>query len=252
MFSQSFSPAFARVTVQETVEKSLEAELQSLAPSALIILYELDLTTAGEPEIFRFHSGVNEKMAPVVWRGEEYFPMPIKASGYEVSSQGVLPHPKMQISNADGVLSALVQSYDDMIGCKVTRRRTFARYLDAVNFVEGNPTEDPEVEFPRDIFYVNQKTHESREMLEFELAPLVEVQGIKVPRRQVIGNMCSFRYRDPDTCQYIGAAMFDANDQPTTNPAFDRCSHKVSGCLCRHTNKPMPFGGYPGASLTRA
>lgn len=253
MFSAAFSPAFARVSLQDAAERSLAAEMQSLAPSALIILFELDLTPIGEADLFRFHAGVNEKMAPVVWRGEEYLPMPIKASGYETNSQGTLPRPKVQIANADGIMSALVLSYDDLIGCRLTRRRTYARYLDAVNFVEGNPQADPEVEFPPDTFYVNRLLSDvPEELTEFELAPLTEVQGIKAPRRQVIGDTCSFRYRDPDTCQYAGAAMFDTDNNPTTNPVLDRCNHKTSGCLIRHPDQSLPFGNFPGASLIRA
>lgn len=251
MFSQSFSPAFARVTRQDEVEKLITAEQQSLSPSALVALYELDLSTIDGTDIFRFHNGVSEVMQPVVWAGNEYYPMPITAEGYEVSSQGTLPKPKMTIANTDGLLSAIVRNYKDLIGCKVTRIRTYARYLDAVNFSEGNELADSTAELPRDIYFVNRKVSEDKKVIQFELAPLMEVQGIMIPRRQVIGDLCLFKYRDPDSCRYTGPG-FDRDNNPTSNPALDRCNHKVSGCFCRHPNSPMPFGNFPGASLGRS
>src|SRR5690606_25865634 len=129
------------------------ADIQSLGQSALIELFELDLTPLGG-DIFRFHAGTNELGTPIVWAGNSYQPMPIQAEGFDITTRGQLPRPKLRIANIDGVISQAVQG-GDICGMKVTRRRTFARYLDAVNFSAGNPTADPSAEFPQDVFFID-------------------------------------------------------------------------------------------------
>jgi lambda family phage minor tail protein L len=236
---------------------SLAEDVQSLAPGLRVALFELDLTPVAPTEgVFRFHAGVNEKLEPVVWQGHEYAPMPIEAEGFEVASDGRLPRPRLRVANLRGVFSPYLKSYDDLIGCKVTRRRTLARYLDAVNFASGiNPFADPTAEWSLDVFYINQKTAEttgSQGVLEFELASVMEMEGIKLPRRQVLGNVCWWavmgRYRGEE-CGYEGAAYFDANDKPT-DLAGDKCGGRCSSCVLRFgVDAVLPFGGFPGAAL---
>ncbi|MFX4794195.1 phage minor tail protein L, partial [Acinetobacter baumannii] len=51
-------------------------------------------------------------------------------------------------------------------------------------------------------------------------------------------------------CGYTGAAMFTEKDEPTDNPALDRCGGRLRSCRLRFgENKPLPFGGFPASSL---
>lgn len=113
---------------------TIRAEIQSLAPSALLDFFILDSTNLPGGSLMRFHAGTNGLMQPVVWQGQTYEPLPIEAEGFDVTTKGSLPRPKMRIANVNGLLSASVKSFNDFVGCKVTRKRTFAKYLDAVNF----------------------------------------------------------------------------------------------------------------------
>jgi len=71
---------------------------------------------------------------------------------------------------------------------------------------------------------------------------------LKIPVRQIT-SYCSWEYRGEE-CGYTGAAMFTEKDEPTDNPALDRCSYRLSGCECRSgKNKPLPFGGFPASSM---
>jgi lambda family phage minor tail protein L len=47
------------------------------------------------------------------------------------------PRPTIKIANADGVIGTLSRANDDLVKVKVIRRRTFVKYLDAVNFTGG-------------------------------------------------------------------------------------------------------------------
>lgn len=127
-------------------------EIQKLAPSAIIELFELDTRNHVGGSILRFHAGTNQLNGYVVWNGNEYAPFPIEATGFEWRSSGTIPRPTVRVANVTGLLSAVVREMDDLIGSKVTRIRTFAKFLDPVNFPGGiNPLADPTAEFDRDI-----------------------------------------------------------------------------------------------------
>jgi lambda family phage minor tail protein L len=62
-----------------------------------------------------------------------------------------------------------------------------ARFLDAVNFAGNtNPfgTPDPTAEFAREIFVVDRKSAENRDIVEFELATSTDMAGVRAPKRQ--------------------------------------------------------------------
>lgn len=195
-----------------SVPEALATEIQKLAPSAIIELFELDLTDLGG-EVYRFHAGTNELTQNVVWNGVSYVRYPVAASGFEYSGNGQFPRPKIAVSNVLSAISTLVLLYGDLHGAKVTRRRTVAKFLDAVNFTGGvNPSADPEAEFEPDVYFVDRKSAEDRERVEFELASACDLMGVRLPRRQIIQNMCTWKYRGAE-CGYTGAPMFTSLDQ---------------------------------------
>jgi len=252
------------------------SDLQSIAPSSIIELYELELNAAqhGINDIYCFHAGVNADAAgDIIWAGNSYLRFPIEAEGFEYTGNGQLPRPKVRVSNIMGTITAILLSLPDGLeGAKFTRIRTLARYIDAANFSSadvllledggillledgsfflqeaGNPygTPDPTVEFPREIYYVDQKTTESRDVVEFELAAAFDLAGIRAPKRQCIANICQWQYRSAE-CSYTGGSYFDANDSPVATLAADVCGKRLSSCQVRFgaTNE-LPFGSYPG------
>ena len=80
-----------------------------------------------------------------------------------------------------------VTTGNDLTGATVTRIRTLARYLDAINFSGGiNPlgTPDPTAEFPQEIYKIDRKASENREVVTFELAAVFDLVGVIAPKRQ--------------------------------------------------------------------
>jgi lambda family phage minor tail protein L len=132
----------------------------------------------------------------------------------------------------------------DLVGAKVLRRRTLGKYLDAVNFPHGNPTADPNEQWPVEQWRVEQKSDEQPGVqVEFTLSSPLDFGGQQLPARQIVG-MCQWRYRGPE-CGYTGTVYFDKSDSPVSDPALDRCSQKISGCECRFgVNNPLPYGGF--------
>jgi lambda family phage minor tail protein L len=174
---------------------SLTAELYKLAPSAIIELYELDCTAQGG-SVFRFHNGTNSLSQNLVWKGNTYTRFPIDVTGFELSGDGAFPRPKLRVSNALSAVTTLLLSYKELLGAKVTRKRTLKKFLDAVNFPGGvNATADTTAEFADDIYYIDRKVKEDRNSVEFELAAATDLAGVFIPRRQIIENSCFWKYR---------------------------------------------------------
>lgn len=230
----------------------ISQDLQSLTPGNIVVLFELDTTVIGGTDIFRFHNGVNPLGTSVIWIGLPYTKFPIEASGFERTGSGSLPRPKMEVANLDGLISRTARSLGGLEGSRLTRTRTFMKYLDAANFPGGvNPTADPNQYIERDVWYVARRASENRVSIDYELAASFDLTGKKLPGRQIIQNVCTSQYRSSE-CGYSGGAKALASDVPTTNINLDRCGKRLSSCKLRFgENNPLPFGGFPGAGLNR-
>ena len=171
------------------------SEVQKINPSAIIELFTLQLDNSlhGSTTVYRFHSGSNlNANGQIVWDGDNYLRFPVEANGFAYQ-RGQLPRPKLIVSNALGTISAILLDVNqttagnDLTGATFTRIRTMARFLDAVNFPGNtNPfgTPDPTAEFKRQIFIVDRKAAENRDVVEFELAAALDLAGVKAPKRQ--------------------------------------------------------------------
>lgn len=184
------------------------SELQKVAPSAIIELFELQLNAAqhGINDTYRFHAGTSlNANGNIVWAGNSYTRFPVEVEGFEYNGKGTLPRPKLRASNVLSNITALILSTPSGLeGAKLTRIRTLARYLDAVNFPGGVNTlgtPDPTAEFPREIFYLDRKTAETREVVEFECAAAFDLAGVRAPKRQCVANICQWVYKSTE-CGY--------------------------------------------------
>tara|TARA_Y100001963_G_scaffold117739_1_gene163839 strand:- start:702 stop:1328 length:627 start_codon:yes stop_codon:yes gene_type:complete len=191
------------------------SELQKINPSNVIELFELQLdsTIHGSTATYRWHNGISENNADIVFGSNSYTRLPIEADGFAYDGKQ-LPRPKLRASNINGTFTALLATLPQGLeGAKVTRIRTLERYIDDANFDGGdilledntnflvqeddsvidqeaadNPhgTPDPTAKFPDEIFYIDRKTTENRSVIEFELAASFDLHGVRVPKRQVL------------------------------------------------------------------
>ena len=175
------------------VNQPVFSDLQSIGPSAIIELFTLQLNNAlhGANTIYRFHAGSSlNANGQIIWDGNSYLRFPIEANGFSFQ-KGQLPRPKLVISNATGLMSAIllnvneVTAGNDLTGATVTRITTLAKFIDAANFADGqNATADPTAEFPREIYGIDRKASENRNVVEFELAAPTDLAGVRIPGRQ--------------------------------------------------------------------
>lgn len=230
----------------------IKSDIQSLEPGNRIALFEVDALSLGA-DVFRFHADLQS--GPIYWQGNQYDPWPIECDGF-VRNSAQPVSPTLRVSNIDGTITALCLAFDDLVGAKLTRRQTLIKYLDAVNFGGVNPTADPNEHFPDEIWYIDRKSAETNETVEFELASAADLNGASLPGRQIIPNACGWilrgGYRGP-YCGYAGPPVADINDQPTSDPSLDVCGGRIVSCKLRFgQNEELPYGGFPAAGLIRS
>ena len=239
-------------TVTWTAISSAYEDLAAIAPSAIIELFEmtLDATLHGSSDTYRWHNGANANVSGnIVWNGNAYTRLPIKAEGFEYSNTGTLPRPTLTISNLDGVMTTLLllvnvtTAGNDLGGATVKRIRTLKKYLD------GEAAADPHAKFPDEIWYVDRKASENRDSVSFELASKFDLAGVMIPKRQIIANICQWRYRSTE-CGYTGSNYWDINDNSVASLSADVCGKRLSSCKLRFgETSELPFGSFPSAGL---
>ncbi|TGQ76296.1 phage minor tail protein L, partial [Mesorhizobium sp. M8A.F.Ca.ET.207.01.1.1] len=220
----------------------ITADAQQLEPGGRITVYELDASSFGADKLF-FHAHLQSGV--IWWQGQEYGPWPIESSGFERTSDQP-PNPRLRVSNIDGRITAMCLLFDDLVGARIIRRQTLAKYLDATNFEEGNPSADPARHFPDDVWFIERKIGEDKQMVEVELTTAIDLNGQQLPGRQIIAGMCGGLVRGGYRgayCGYNGPAVADSDDVPTDDPARDQCGGRVRSCKLRFgQDKPLPYG----------
>lgn len=229
---------------------SINTDVQKLEPGSVIRLFELNATEIGG-EVHRFHGHMQEGV--IWWQQNEYDPITIEVTGLEARGDGRQATPTLTVANklngTVGAISALCIYFNDFVGAKLTIHETFAHYLDAINFPDGtNPTADP-TEEKITLWYIEQKTNENSQQVEFELSNPADFQGQRIPARQIT-SLCHWAntggYRGGD-CNYTGTKMFDEYDNPVDDPALDRCGGRLKSCRLRENEDS--FGGFPASDL---
>jgi lambda family phage minor tail protein L len=214
--------------------QSLNTELTSLTPSTQVILYEIDLSEIAPTTInynyngdqpinngiFRIYNDYNifntvtNPYGTLKWQNNYYYPFPIFSEGFEYSSAGTLPTPKFSISNLSSDYSSnsfyryirmQIQSLGDIVGAKFTRIKTFLKYLDGANFSGRYNPYNPstglyEIELPRDIYYIDRKTIENKNIIEYQLNTILDVENLTLPGRTIYAKKCPFQYRGEGCC----------------------------------------------------
>jgi len=172
------------------------SELQKINPSAIIELFELQLIASihGSSTVYRWHSGSNQNAnGEIVWQSNSYARMPIEAEGFEFTGKGQIPRPTLTVSNLLSTLTAVIATVNaftpanDLNGAKLTRIRTTADNIDAANFSGGtNPFGTPSSnKFPDEVFFLDRKVIENREVVQYELRGEMDHANVRVPKRQI-------------------------------------------------------------------
>ena len=255
----------------------LAEQLQALAPTAIIDLFDIKLTLErnGVDDTLRYHAGKNGLISDIIFDGKTYPAAPVEIDGFEFTGKGTLPRPTLRVANVNGAISSLLALYNPL-GARVRRIRTFAKFLDVENFNQVqslqteddnavttqsgdnliyqtfNDTADPDAKMV-ETWYIDRVASENLQFVEFELTAKLDLTNLQLPRRTVT-EFCQWEYRERE-CPYKGDQYFDINDQRVSSADQDVCGKRLSSCKLRFPNgkssrsNALPFGGFPGARL---
>ena len=223
----------------------IQSEIQKLVPDAMVVLFELKPPPSVSAQPMRFTGSGNGQ--PLTFQGLTYDPWAVEGTGFESSSKGSAPRPKLTVSNIGmlpdgttvrGLFTGLVRQYQGLVGWTVTRRVTYAKFL-AGGAYEASPEMHPE-----EIWLINRRESDDGATIVFELRSQLDMGGRKSPG-VLVTRYCPAHvlYRGSE-CGYLGVAMFDAHNQPVTDRSLDACSKEIRGCKCRGNERN--FAGFPG------
>jgi len=294
-----------------TAMKNLQAEAVSLSPSALLELFEIDLTPILTPDklmdrqtfntlnlflggslevdvknpdinLFRYHNNLKLISKDIWFQGKQYKAVPIKAEGFEVNSNGVAATPKITMGVSEeksppqfSIFKQLIRDLNDLVGARVNRIRTFAKFLDYKNWYELNGDGTPNLNkrlyedipkdiapdegsyFPPDVYYIDKKSFEDKMSLQFELASFINFEEIKIPQRIFNMNRCPWTYRGEGcTYEYVSVArgqrqgepyqkfhntLLPTNAPPIATENNETISSIIEGYVPATTNTPVPW-----------
>jgi phage-related protein len=173
----------------------------------------------------------------------EYIAMPLELTGVEVTSSGASNRPTLSMANIpsltrtlasnettledikEGEVEALlsgegIYTNEDFLGTVVEYRSTLTSYLKE----EGDVASFP-VEFPSHRFVLDRVSSENNIIVQFELATVFDLEGVKLPSRQINGRYCPWQYQGHALSNQGGCTwpldshgrFFDKNDNLITS-----------------------------------
>jgi len=200
---------------------------------------------SSDQSIYYFTNWSKTNGADVAYKGITYTAVPLETKGFELKSTGQLERPSLTFANIALTLTGLANTYEDLVGAKVTRIRTLSTYLD------GAPNADPEAFWGPDSYVVEFKAEENRNTITFQLAVPFDLEGRSLPARRMLRESCPWVYRDSVGCGYTGTNYFNENDEAISQANLDVCGKRLSSCKKRYGNGDLPFGGFPGLTDQR-
>lgn len=229
---------------------SVKEDLQKPDVGDIVELFQLDATSLGAPNIFFFTKEVNPDGTFIVYGGETYTFIDIEADGFLVSSDGAQPKPILRLAVIDPIIRAAVRIYNDLLGARLTRIRTFRKHLDNGEEPDGG------AQFGGNLFILDHKQIENNTYIEWLMATPLDHRELKLPKRLVNKRHCDHRYREwdagsqtftPKTCPYVGGLFFNTSGASISNPAEDMCGKRLSDCKLRFgDNGILPIHIFPG------
>lgn len=234
---------------------AIKSHIQRFDLGEEVVLFEIDLVEFGLG-IIRITPATKTNSAAVSFGGQIYSPHPVRAEGFEISTVGSLPRPRVSIANLDNSFTALVEQNDDLHGAKLTRIRTFGRYLD------GAPDADGSAHLPKDIYILSQKTEHTQERISWQCAAMMDQEGVELPGRTIVRDYCDHQTRrwNPSsgtfdytnvTCPYTGTPR-DEKGLVCSGPDEVFSKRLKTCCQARFgVTAVLPTRAFPGAARVR-
>jgi lambda family phage minor tail protein L len=168
----------------------------TLQNNLVIDLFEIKLSDF--EGYFLFHGSKN-LTKDVVFQGRTYIYIPSEISNLEYNSEGKQNRPSLSIANVNNYISNIIKDRNDFLGKRFYRKKILAKDLDDSNF-GGTDKNTLGTNFftdyiSLDTYIIHKKNNETKEKVDFELANILDIDGLTCPTRKVYNNTCQWQYR---------------------------------------------------------
>lgn len=239
---------------------------QSLNPSPVVYLYQIDLSTARTPtNTTLFLSPYRNGTSNLSYGGQAYTYADIAMEGLTMELGGKLPDPRMTVLCRKGDVLLTQTISGDIRGARVTRIKTYALHLDS----GASPNTSAN---RRSVMFINGIQTRVNTRIAFRLSPAYGLEGINDrANRSLAQDSCGLTYRVWNGSAFTytpvrdggcpwgnpaeqsnfsavpdwGTLFFNTADQQVGTAAEDRCSKHATGCMARFSraniNQPIPI-----------
>ena len=210
--------------MSDIIAKDTES-LEVSEDGAVISLFEISFPDTNN--ILYFHP--ENTSESIIFDGKTYEAFPIGLEGLEISSEGAQTRPTLVIPNVESLLNsnstfrtALTDLgtakfvLDDLIGARITRRKTLFKYVYVGDESEYDSQNAPAAhELPKAVYIVDRISAKSDIAVELELASPFDLSGTRIPSRNVIGKYCPWLYKgySPSTSDVASACTWRNTEQ---------------------------------------
>lgn len=192
----------------------ITTDVQSLEiTDGLVTLYEISIGSGSNNTLY-FHNEKDldgtDSDKDIIFDSKTYISIPLVIDNITKQSDGAQNRPKLTIANVesliktgskfksemeDGTWDATIDgepynaadfTIDGLIGQRFIRRRTLEKYC-------GSGV--TAYEFPKETFIIDRVATKSLLHVEYELSSPTDLQGVRLPRRAVIGKYCPWTYQ---------------------------------------------------------
>lgn len=185
---------------------SIISSVQSLEPGTLVHLYEVQVDSSSYVYFSPYNNsdGSAIQMYDYTTNTQQntYNTLPVKAEGFEINSDGPIARPTITFSLAGDVQTgssttnfrlATSSDFESLLGLKIIRRSTLANYL--VGGADDPGSGNTPVEFNRQVWVIDKVKEFSKLAITYELGSPFDLDGMFLPKRQIVGNACPWVYQ---------------------------------------------------------
>lgn len=162
-----------------------------------------------------------EDDSDVTFDSQVYTAFPITYEQISEQSKGQIDSVEVRVSNVNRVIQTYLEQYD-LRGCKVRILTVWRDQLaDATSYIE-------------DVYFIDSY-HADEQLVSFTCTSKLDILEVAIPLRNYERNICQWKFKDPNTCQYVGA-------ESTCNKTKQQC---------KTYNNFINFGGFPSIPSRR-
>jgi lambda family phage minor tail protein L len=172
------------ISIVRTVTDPITLEGNRLSPDVYLELFDFDASYIGGSSMHYTNTPTGGGIAPLLWRGNSYYPIPFEITGIDNRGDGTVSgKPQIVVTNINKFFMAAIGVLGDLTGTRITRWRTFYKFTDSGLQADIN------MHYPVDVWIMTRLIGQSKNGIQYELSSPLDRPGLKLPRKQILRDL---------------------------------------------------------------